>query len=268
MMNGEQLKRYRAQLREMADRVARTAAGLEEQVRTPAGGEASGSLSNAPLHIGDLGSEAYSQELDATLLENETYLRDEALAALERIDRGTYGRCENCGRGIIPERLEAIPYARHCAPCAAQVQSGRAVNLNDGRPQAWLGEPGHEGLTGSPERVVGRDLGSDPDDVHAAGTPGGGTAVGGLAGTNVGGGSPAGANLEDAMGSGNFDAEDDGDEDEEELPAYSGRSGGAVGGTPANKRAKAGKAGKTSGRASGKAKPAGPKKGAKKRTKK
>jgi hypothetical protein len=45
------------------------------------------------------------------------------------------------------------------------------------------------------------------DDVHAAGTAGGGTAVGGLAGTNTGSGDPANADLEAAMGSGTYDQE-------------------------------------------------------------
>ena len=38
-------------------------------------------------------------------------------AALRRIDDGTYGRCEGCGRPIAPERLEAIPHARLCVAC-------------------------------------------------------------------------------------------------------------------------------------------------------
>jgi len=254
-MNREQLDRYRNQLQELVNRVGRTAASLEEQVRTPLGGEAGGGMSNAPLHLGDLGTEAFTQELDATLLENERYIHDEAVAALARIERGTFGRCERCGRDIPSERLDAIPYARHCAPCASQVQSGRAVNLNEGRPAEWLGQPGYEGLTADPQRAVGHDLGADPDDHHAAGTPGGGTSVGGLAGTNVGGGSPEGADLDEAMGSGTFDvAEAEGELDEDEPPAATGSAGGAVGGTPANKRA----TGKTSGKATnrpGKAKP-------------
>src|SRR4051812_27035018 len=133
-VNREQLDRYRKQLRSLLDRVRGTAAGLEETVRTPTGGEAAGGISNAPIHLGDVGSEAYSQELNATLLENEAYIRDEAAAALERIDRGTYGKCENCGKDIIHERLDAIPYARHCTPCAGKLQEGAAVNLNNGRP--------------------------------------------------------------------------------------------------------------------------------------
>jgi DnaK suppressor protein len=39
-------------------------------------------------------------------------------AALERLDRGEYGRCERCGSEISPERLEAVPTARLCIGCA------------------------------------------------------------------------------------------------------------------------------------------------------
>jgi DnaK suppressor protein len=40
---------------------------------------------------------------------------DEALA---RLDLGTYGVCERCGRPIPAERLEARPSARTCVACA------------------------------------------------------------------------------------------------------------------------------------------------------
>lgn len=73
------------------------------------------------------------------------------------------------------------------------------------------------------------------DDHHAAGTPGGGTEIGGLAGSNYGDGEPEIEELNEAMGSGIYEPE--GDEEE----AYSGRSGGAVGGTPAEKRASGGR---------------------------
>lgn len=39
-------------------------------------------------------------------------------AALTRLDVGTYGSCEKCGGAISPERLEAMPWARHCISCA------------------------------------------------------------------------------------------------------------------------------------------------------
>lgn len=75
-------------------------------------------------------------------------------------------------------------------------------------------------------------------DIHAVGTPGGGTASGGLAGTNIGSGDPDNADLEEAMGSGR----DDDGLPREEAP-YAGPSGGAVGGTPAQKRVSGGRQG-------------------------
>jgi len=237
-MTKQQTEKYRDRLRALTDRLGGTIAGMVDQVRTPTNGEAAGGLSNAPIHLGDVGSVAYTQELGATLMENETYIQEEAVAALDRIDRGTYGSCENCGTAIPAERLDALPYARHCVRCAEALQAGRAVNINDGRPATWLGEPGHEGLnqTGSPDRVVGRDVGRADDDVHAIGTPGGGTAEGGLAGTNAGHGDPEGIRLEDAMGRGDLDDTREGED--EQSQATSGPSGGAVGGTPANKRSR------------------------------
>lgn len=54
-------------------------------------------------------------------------LRDQARAHLEEIDaasarleRGTYGACEVCGRSIPVERLRARPTARRCVTCAAR----------------------------------------------------------------------------------------------------------------------------------------------------
>jgi hypothetical protein len=78
--------------------------------------------------------------------------------------------------------------------------------------------------------------GSPPGDRHAAGTPGGGTEFGGLAGTNIGEGSPENADLERPMGTGVPE-----EDIEEEGPPYAGPSGGAVGGTPAQGRSSGGR---------------------------
>jgi DnaK suppressor protein len=37
--------------------------------------------------------------------------------ALERIELGTYGKCADCGKAILAERLEIIPYATLCVSC-------------------------------------------------------------------------------------------------------------------------------------------------------
>jgi DnaK suppressor protein len=56
--------------------------------------------------------------------ERDLALSAQALAAVEEIDHtllkldnGTYGICENCGRLIVKARLEALPYARLCIDC-------------------------------------------------------------------------------------------------------------------------------------------------------
>jgi DnaK suppressor protein len=38
----------------------------------------------------------------------------EILLALEKLDAGNYGKCEECGESIEPDRLEAEPTARYC----------------------------------------------------------------------------------------------------------------------------------------------------------
>jgi hypothetical protein len=64
----------------------------------------------------------------------------------------------------------------------------------------------------------------------------GGSAVGGLAGTNVGHGEPENADIDAAGGGGDFERTLDAAQEQ----AYAGRSGGADGRTPANKRVRGG----------------------------
>ena len=72
---------------------------------------------DTPIHLGDMGSDAYVQELGATLLETEEYLGSEVLAAIGRLEGGTFGACESCGKNIARAWLDAIPYARYCITC-------------------------------------------------------------------------------------------------------------------------------------------------------
>lgn len=58
-------------------------------------------------------------QTDALLAQSTQRLADIA-AALERLDVGTYGVCENCGEPIPAARLEARPYARTCISCASR----------------------------------------------------------------------------------------------------------------------------------------------------
>lgn len=54
------------------------------------------------------------------LLENDERTLEAIAAALQRIDAGTFGRCEECGKEIARERLQAVPYTPWCMTCAAK----------------------------------------------------------------------------------------------------------------------------------------------------
>ncbi len=209
-------------LREFADRVRQDATSVGRDALVQTGGQADGGLSNAPLHMADVGTETYLQELSATLLENEEFLVKETNDALRRIDQGTYGACEHCGQPIAKARLDAIPFARYCTACADTAGTEPDVNLNKGRASAFPADARDDATTGSPNRA----------DIHAAGTPAGGTAFGGLAGTTVGHGDPENVPLEAAAGSSQFEMQSA----RRKGAAYAGPNGGAVGGTPAGKR--------------------------------
>lgn len=135
-MNETELTQYRKKLQEMAGRLRPDVTAVIEQARGASGGQGGGELTNAPMHIGDRGTEEYLHELNSTLLENEQYLIGEVLAAMERLDDGKYGRCEACGKSIPKERLDAMPYARFCVGCAEANHAGAPANLNAGRPRS------------------------------------------------------------------------------------------------------------------------------------
>jgi DnaK suppressor protein len=46
---------------------------------------------------------------------------EDVRSALDRLEKGNYGRCERCGNEINGERLEAIPTARLCISCKQAV---------------------------------------------------------------------------------------------------------------------------------------------------
>jgi len=79
-------------------------------------------LSKVDQHPAELGTETFERELELTTLTMiEAELKD-IEDALRRIDRGSYGICEACGKPIDPQRLEAKPWARYCIVDQARVE--------------------------------------------------------------------------------------------------------------------------------------------------
>lgn len=109
----EQLLMLRARLRGDVTQMADSAL---KKSRT----EANGDLSSMPIHMADMGTDNFEQEFTLSLMQSEEVTLDRIEAALERIEDGTYGQCEECGTRIPKARLTAIPYATLCVRCASQ----------------------------------------------------------------------------------------------------------------------------------------------------
>jgi DnaK suppressor protein len=84
--------------------------------------EASGDLSAMPIHMADIGSDAYEQEFTLGLMENDEDTLGRIEAALERIEDGVYGSCVECEGRIPKTRLNAIPYTPYCINCASELE--------------------------------------------------------------------------------------------------------------------------------------------------
>ena len=113
---------YRETLLALRSRFKGDVSHLADEALRARGGEASGSLSNAPLHMADLGTDNFEQEFTLNLLQNQEQALTEIDEALERIKQGSFGLCEECQEPIPKARLQALPYARHCVACARKLQ--------------------------------------------------------------------------------------------------------------------------------------------------
>lgn len=67
--------------------------------------------------LADLGSDTFERERDLSLAENLRDLLDQVEHALRRIEDGSYGVCESCGKPIEAARMKALPHATLCIDC-------------------------------------------------------------------------------------------------------------------------------------------------------
>jgi DnaK suppressor protein len=89
-------------------------------------GAPGGMASSMPIHMADLGSDTWEQELTLGLIENERGLLREIDEALDRIDKKTYGICIATNKPIGKARLRLKPWAKYCIEYARKLELGRA----------------------------------------------------------------------------------------------------------------------------------------------
>ncbi len=107
-----ELTRLEAELQEIERRTAR----MDESDRAS-------ELSAYEDHPADLASETFEREKDLAIGESVEHLLHKVISALDKIDRGTYGLCDACGRPIKKARLKALPFATLCLECQGRLES-------------------------------------------------------------------------------------------------------------------------------------------------
>jgi DnaK suppressor protein len=114
-VSGIDTAEYRRRLEDEKARLFHAVGFLEKEnpgsISDELGELAEGGVDN---HLGDTASALFDRELDEGLEESARDTLVEIEAALVRIDDGTYGICERCGKPIGADRLSALPWARLC----------------------------------------------------------------------------------------------------------------------------------------------------------
>jgi len=84
-----------------------------------------GDLTTYPFHLADEGTDTMEQEQGFLLRSQEgrlLYEIDEALRTLYKTPE-RFGKCVECDKEISFERLEIVPWTRHCLDCKRDQES-------------------------------------------------------------------------------------------------------------------------------------------------
>lgn len=110
---GDELAEVRTDLvREIAERRADYDRALAEITRLQ-----QSSNDGAGDDQADAGSKTFEREQELSIANNRRDLLMQMERAMERLDAGTYGRCESCAQPIPKARLQAFPSATLCVRC-------------------------------------------------------------------------------------------------------------------------------------------------------
>jgi DnaK suppressor protein len=115
-MKKAEMKVYRDRLLDLRARLRGDVSSMTQAALHKGGSEGNGS--SMPIHMAELGSENFEQEFTLSLLANEEDRLGMIEMALQRIEGGKFGTCEQCDGAIPKTRLNAIPYTPVCVKCA------------------------------------------------------------------------------------------------------------------------------------------------------
>jgi RNA polymerase-binding protein DksA len=125
-----QAKLTKKELDDLRARLVEEREELQEQLTTIEDTSFSATQSDLSGDVGlddesaDAGTATFEREKDLSIEQNVRDLLQKVDRALQRIDAGTYGVCDRCGKPIEKARVKALPYVDLCIK-DAQAQSRR-----------------------------------------------------------------------------------------------------------------------------------------------
>lgn len=122
-MKKTESKEFRGLLLSLRSRLRGDVNALADAALRKTRSEASGDLSSMPIHMADVGTDAFEQEFTLSLMEHDGSALEQIEAALVRIEDGLYGVCIECEAKIPKTRLQVLPHTPHCVKCAEKVPS-------------------------------------------------------------------------------------------------------------------------------------------------
>ncbi len=112
-LKAEELEAFRRILLEKREQIVGSMGTMQNEALRKNRSDAAGDLSMMPIHMADIGTDAYEQEFTIGLIENQHETLKEIDAALERLQQGTFGICEATHKPIAKARLKVKPWARY-----------------------------------------------------------------------------------------------------------------------------------------------------------
>jgi DnaK suppressor protein len=120
-MKKDELLAYKEKLVALRARLRGDVSAMADVALRKSGMEGSDSA-GMPIHMAELGSDNYEQEFTLSLMESEGDTLGLIESALERIEDGVYGQCEQCSGNIPKARLNALPFTPLCVKCAEELE--------------------------------------------------------------------------------------------------------------------------------------------------
>jgi DnaK suppressor protein len=148
-LTDEELAHFKLVLMEKLHQLTGDVDSIESEALRKNRADATGDLSSMPIHMADMGSDTFEQDFTLGLMSSERKIVAEIIAALKRIQDGTFGICEGTGRPIPKARLEANPWARYCVEYATRLEKGQLTKQEE--TQRWANRHKAEQLDSSDE---------------------------------------------------------------------------------------------------------------------